>query len=837
MSYLKSVVLVLTLFTENCIHAADTATSVKDITSGDIKTSAEESSIDRSKYLKAALDESDEAFNRACPALRKVNANPRFFQMTIPNLDLKSLTSMNPSILFGDLNQKIPPLRLNTNPMELEISKTIEILSKELKTFLGRFQKIKRDLWKKHQVNLDKDTRIQKKEDALSTISENVMYLGESLKDLLALSELILLDLSSLTINKDGNLWWDIRTEVATVNLIGNQIRNLLIGLQKFLAPDYFQNLMKSKPKEKDTNFNEWIKTLIDKSSLDAFSQKTEGDQLLSTSSISILSDSKATRQSREREKIKLEQSSVKELIAIVSNLKKFSKQKLALPTLNAQNLEKQGYIIFKIIGQGIDKKALVRHYNVPLIEDKILDKFSTLEILPFPLNGQSKEISGKLEEYMISTKDQIRRLGEIIENLKSQINGTEKFSLSGNTLSSIEANERSRDRDIGHIETPPSGEVIDVRTTETAQNLSNVLLKLKRAKFKLKTIMRLESLQDMDLSDFPEGFYVLVPPKFGIDFKYPIKDLIKKLVFSAYNLKGTNLLLPWNELPLRKSAGAVQAVAEKAKSVFTRCQSRFGSECGEKKEGFAIFLDSIRYCSFKKVFTCIDQVEKNESEEIHNIIVQYLQDQNSSDLETQNLGLSEVAQKVASGISSVSLQKDINNKQRYQSNLIWLTILMESLKREASFDPIGLQKAEKLNEHLEMILLDAAYRIKLVQENIGASFMSAKAVRTLYRLLNTNTGDLANKSNTYSEKRESKDKTSLLMLIDQITTMKIDAQTLLGSNASIRSISKEQAVVQELRATLTKVLEQQKARKEAKKQVEKEFTVNANSPFMIPGE
>lgn len=115
------------------------------------------------------------------------------------------------------------------------------------------------------------------------------------------------------------------------------------------------------------------------------------------------------------------------------------------------------------------------------------------------------------------------------------------------------------------------------------------------------------------------------------------------------------------------------------------------------------------------------------------------------------------------------------------------------------------------------MILLDAAYRIKLVQENIGASFMSAKAVRTLYRLLNTNTADLANKSNTYSDKRESKDKTSLLMLIDQITTMKIDTQTLLGSNSSIRSISKEQTVVQELRATLTKVLEQQKARKEAK--------------------
>lgn len=64
------------------------------------------------------------------------------------------------------------------------------------------------------------------------------------------------------------------RTEVATVNLIGNQIRNLLIGLQKFLAPDYFQDLMTSKPKEKDENFNEWIKTLIDKSSLDAFSQK-----------------------------------------------------------------------------------------------------------------------------------------------------------------------------------------------------------------------------------------------------------------------------------------------------------------------------------------------------------------------------------------------------------------------------------------------------------------------------------------------------------------------------------------------------------------------------------
>ena len=829
MSYLKSVVFLIFLSVNMFTHITEvmaiegdseenTKAYAEDIIKGEMKTDSEKGANLRSENIMKALKESENDLLMACPGLKRVNDNPRFFQMTIPNLSIKNLKSMDPSIIFGDLYQKIPPLKLNTELMELDLSKTINILSGQLRNFLSTFQEVKKNLKSKQNIELDSYKRADISKESSDTVSRSMLDLTEPLKDILALCELPLLDLPSLMLIQDENLWWNKTLEIGNINFISNQIRGLLTDLQRFLTSDYFQLLLSSKPSNIEKTLGSYLKELLDKTNFDLLSHPSTQEDSPEETLTSVKELNTNTLKDQEKKKIKLERSSFETLSNRVQTLLDFSKRKFILPTLNAQILERQGYITFKIVGQGNEKKAIVRYYNIPLINDTILDKFSSLESLSFNLNDDSKETSGNLEKSIDSIRKEIHELDKKIDNLKGEIDGTEKFSLTGSISSTTKDSQITDDR--RSIITSPSGTAIDEKIRKVTKNLSNMLLKLQFAKFKLKISLRLKYLQNMDLETFSEGFYVLVPPKFGIDFKYPIKDLVKYLGFFSSTPMGTNKLVTWDKLPLRKSSGLPQKLLAEAKAAFERCQTRYGSSCAETDHGFGIFLESIRYCSFNKIHACINAAERNESKDIHNILVQYLQDQNNSDLETKKLGESNEAQKVQTFLSSNILQQDINNKQRYQSNLIWLIILLESLKREASFDKGGLQDSKKLQEHLEMILLDTAYRIKLVQENVGASFMNTKALKMLYTLLDKDIDYLATKTTTFSQRRESKDKTQILTLMDQLASMKINTNSLIDSNKSILTTSRSSSTASELRDRTRGIAATQDAQIEARKEL-----------------
>jgi hypothetical protein len=475
----------------------------------------------------------------------------------------------------------------------------------------------------------------------------------------------------------------------------------------------------------------------------------------------------------------------VKEMMMSAKEAEKFSNLKIAAPSEMADTLEKQGHIIFKVEASDSHSPKIIVRFFDPTEIGTYSPVIRGITQIQFPEG---------LDTYFDQVQQELRKLRSEKKMLDNR-----KTSLIGSAASS--PNQFQELKGIpGQIRYSPASERISKDAEALLQDSQKFLKKVKILEYKIDLALKLETFQDYSFQGIEPGLYIYVNPKMNFSSDFSIKEFVESLQFSAgkfsslekykaKNRTGYNKrYFTYEKMPLRERKNIINKAGQFMSKMFnTKCMLRSPLEC---KKNFTSLLSSLRYCKFEAITSCIESAKDNPA------ISVILRNFYSYRRKQENISKTGEHLKIILTNNS-NLEEGILTEQNtfienplYRENVVWFLVLVELLQRQFSLDRnIGFRSNREAKLYLEKMLIDAAYNISNISQNIGNFMLPMQSYVVLQRLMHMGPEKIQEHRKRILSEIEVSQKTRLLNLSTEISKMSIDAKNLTSQSYFLEDI------------------------------------------------